>query len=74
MFKGSKKISALAVALAGSVGAAHAALPSGMSDVATETIANIGLAATLGASILVVGLGTSIAFDVAKKFVRKGAN
>jgi hypothetical protein len=69
-----KKISALAAALAASVGAAHAALPTGLDAVATETITNIGLAATLGAGILVVGLGTSIAFDVAKKFIRKGAN
>ena len=55
------------------VGAAHAALPAGMDTVATEVITNIGLAAALGASIAVVALGTSIAFDVAKRFIRKGA-
>jgi len=67
------KVHAASALVLASVGSAHAALPAGMAGVATEVIADIGTAAGLGATIVVVALGTSIAFDVAKKFIRKGA-
>lgn len=62
-----------AAAALAAVGSANAALPVGMSDVASTIIADIGLASALGASVLVVALGASIAFDIAKKFIKKGA-